>query len=360
MAGPKMTDQNLLRMAGFYRSRHKLPMELKEDIKKFLRIIDEQDACNRYKWFNLPCNITSQELERLLYYKGQLCFFYMKDTDEFYFLPYALNGTIDVYGRYNTVKPVPISDGLSENSKKQQADLLGKVSLNVAYGVMLEEPEDIEEYVTSHCVLLHDYTKQLPQTIISRQQINEPIIDIMADCIPFMRTCLIKATGVAGWRVADADQREAVAEASQGLYEAALSGEPWVAVEGGLEFQDMAQGQVAKAEEFMLAMQSLDNLRLSSYGLDNGGLFEKKAHTLESENAVNQVNVGLVFQDGLSIRQNFCNIVNSIFGLGIWCEASENASGIDYNGDGTTMDDDPVGQASGVEEGGSGDEDSSF
>ena len=30
-------------------------------------------------------------------------------------------------------------------------------------------------------------------------------------------------------------------------------------------------------------LQSLDNLRLSTYGIDNGGLFEKKAHKLEEE-----------------------------------------------------------------------------
>ena len=62
----------------------------------------------------------------------------------------------------------------------------------------------------------------------------------------------------------------------------------------------------------MLAMQSLDNLRLSGYGIDNGGLFEKKAHELQSEADINGGPVGLVMQDGLSIRQNFCNIVNSI------------------------------------------------
>ena len=71
---------------------------LKNDIKKIVRIIDEQDAVNRYKWYNLPCNLSSQEVERLLYYKGQLCFFYFKDLDEFYFMPYALDGTIDFYG----------------------------------------------------------------------------------------------------------------------------------------------------------------------------------------------------------------------------------------------------------------------
>ena len=81
---------------------------------------------------------------------------------------------------------------------------------------------------------------------------------------------------------------------------------------GNIEFQELTSGQLGKAEEYMLAMQSLDNFRLSGYGIDNGGLFEKKAHELQTEADINGGPVGLVLQDGLSIRQNFCNIVNSI------------------------------------------------
>lgn len=90
-------------------------------------------------------------------------------------------------------------------------------------------------------------------------------------------------------------------------------------------------------------MQSFDNLRLSGYGIDNGGLFEKKAHELQTEADINGGPVGLVLQDGLTIRQNFCIIANSIWGLGIWCEASETATGIDRNGDGMEYDDTSAG-----------------
>ena len=37
------------------------------NIKKFLELVDEQ-----YAFYNLPADITSQELERMLYHKGQL------------------------------------------------------------------------------------------------------------------------------------------------------------------------------------------------------------------------------------------------------------------------------------------------
>lgn len=321
---------------------------LKEDIKKFLRLIDEQDAVNRYVWYNLPANITSQELERMLYYKGQLCFFYDKDLEEFYFMPYALDGTIDFYGRYNTIHPVPMTSGTDDKGNKAQAQYLANKKLKCVYGIKLPEELTKEDLMNS-CVLLHDYTKQLSQTIIPRATVNDPILDIMANCVPYMNTSLLLSTGIEGIRVNDADQAEDVMVANRSMQYAALTGEPYVPITGNVEFQELNNGQVGKSEEYMLAMQSLDNLRLSGYGIDNGGLFEKKAHVLQSEADMNGGPVGLVLQDGSSIRQNFCNIVNSIWGLGIWCEPAENISGADLNGDGLIYDRNENGESTGVD-----------
>ena len=315
---------------------------MKEDLKKFLRLIDEQDAVNRYVWYNLPANITSQELERMLYYKGQLCFFYDKDLKEFYFMPYALDGTIDFYGRYNSIHPVPMTSGTDDKGSKAQAQYLAEKKLKCVYGIMPQEDVD-DKVLFGSAVLLHDYTKQLSQTIMPRVSVNDPLLDVMADCIPFMRTALINATGIKGVRVQDADQQDSVFDGSRSLEHAALTGNPWVPIIGSIEFQELTDGQVGKSEEFMLAMQSLDNLRLSGYGIDNGGLFEKKAHELQSEADLNGGPVGLVLQDGLSIRQNFCNVANSIWGLGIWCEPAENIMGMDANGDGAMYDRDEGG-----------------
>ena len=300
------------------------PSQLKNDIKRFLRNIDEQDAVNRFKWENLPANITSQELERLLYYKGQLCFFYMEELDEYYFMPYALDGTIDFYGRFNSVHPVPMANGTTEEEKwtKSQAALLSRIKLTCLY-----DEKQIEKHLEDKnkcCVLIHDYTKQLSQTIISRQIVNEPLLDVMAECVPFLRTSLIAGSGIKGIRVQDADQQESVKDGSRSMLNAALTGDPWVPVIGNLEFQELTDGAVLKSEEYMLAMQSLDNLRLSGYGLANGGLFEKKAHLNDSENEINQSGVSLVMTDGLEIRQHFCDMINKLFGLNVSVSINQN------------------------------------
>lgn len=324
---------------------------LKEGIKRILRNVDEQDAVNRYVWYNLPCNITSQELEKLLYYRGQLAFFYVKELNQFFFGGYALNGSIDWYGRYNYISPIPVNGGSTEGSKKTasaQANFFSEKVLKCQYGIIL--PEDLkEEDLYNSAVLIHDYTKQMSQTVTPRQIINDPILDVMADCIPFMRTSLMLGTGIKGMRVNDGDQASSVWDANRSFERSALEGDPYIPIEGAIEFQELTSNGTTKSEEYMLAMQSLDNFRLGSMGLDNGGLFEKKAHELQSEADINGGPVGLVLQDGLSIRQNFCNIVNSIWGVGIWCEPAENVSGADMDGDGLMYDRNDDGAQTGQE-----------
>lgn len=309
---------------------------LKGDIKRALRIIDEQEAVNRYTWYNLPAGLSSQELERMLYYKGQLCFFYNEELDQFYFLPFALSGTIDLYGRFNTIHPVPMAEGTTQDEKQQVkriADWLSTLNLNVLKDIVL--PQDLTpESFTKNTVILRDYTNQLSQTIIPRQQINDAFIDLESDCLPYMRTALLNGTGIRGLRVNNEDEAFQVMEVSKQCNDAALYGEKFLAMIGDLEFQDFTDGNVAKSEEFLLAMQSIDNIRLGTYGIENGGIFQKQERKLVAEADMAAGSASFPLQDGLAQRQHFCDIVNSQWGLGIACEISEIASGMDKNGDG--------------------------
>lgn len=312
---------------------------LKPNIKKLLRIVDEQDAVNRYTWYNLPSGLNGQLIERILYYKGQAMFFYDKTLDKFFFLPYALDGSIDIYGQFTGVRPLPFN-GSTEVKKDGKLNPVAKYITSLVreplYDIVLDELDP--NILDTKCVLLSDYSKQISQTNIPRQQLNDPLLDVMADCIPFLRTALLNGTGVAGMRVNSQDEYMNVKLASTAIDNAALNGEKYVPIVGTVEFQDLTSGQVAKAEEYLLSMQSLDNFRLGLYGLDNGGLFQKKAHMLEAEQTTNAGTSGLIYQDGLTLRQRFCDIVNSFTGLGIWCESSEPAIGLDKNMDGEITD----------------------
>lgn len=323
----------------------------KKDFKIAFRIIDEQDAVNRYKWYNLPLDLSSEELERMLYYKGQLCFFYFKELNEFYILPYALDGSIDMYGRYNRVHPIPFAAGTSDEEKsayKKQAELLSLKKLKVIKAPKAEEDIELSDFEDG-CVLLFDYTRQLNvNNILPRQQINDCFSDMEAEILPYIQTALLAGTGIKGMRVNDADAAEETQKASDQIKFSALNQKLYVAMTSKVEFQDLADSSPLATQEFLLALQGVDNIRKGTLGIENGGIFQKNAHKLESEQRGNESSVATVFQDGLACRQNFCNIVNSIWGLDIWCEPAEAVIGEDLNADGIPLDEN-MGEQSGIE-----------
>lgn len=344
----KLPDLSILYQAGID-PKTGLPLKLtsgdksflKEDMARIVGLIDRQNAFNRFTWYNLPSGLTGEMMERLLYYKGQGAFFYMEANDTFYFLPYALSGNIDVYGRYLSITPLPMGGPAAadnEGGNKTKAWIDGLV-FNPIYEVLMpDEANDIKK--RKSCVLLKDYCNGISQTITPRVSLNKALIDTEAEMIPFMRTALLSATGIAGLRVNSQDEQSNVNAAAKSVEQCALTGQKWVPVVGNLEFQDLSSSTgIADVNQFMLAMNSLDNLRLSTYGLDNGGVFEKQGTILQDEANAASVNTGLILQDGLNQRQDFCDRVNSLWGLSIWCEITQPETPLDgVNEDGAAMD----------------------
>ena len=241
----KIIDVNTLIQAGFD-PKTGLPTKvdsedkclLKENIRKTLRVLDEQNAINRYKWYNLPSSLDGQLLERILYYKGQGMFFYMEANDSFYFLPYALDGTIDVYGRFQGVTPLPFN-GSTDNEEGKEKPWITGLTRKPIYDVLGDE---VNNEFTEACVLLSDYSKQISQTNISRQILQEPILDAMAEAFPLARTSLIANSGIKGVRVNDEDQKAQVEIGSRSITRAALNGKPWIPLVGQIEFQELTEG----------------------------------------------------------------------------------------------------------------------
>lgn len=340
----KIIDPNMLIAAGID-PKTGLPIKLADKdvgaglfqgIYRRLEIIDEQDAINRFTWYDLPEGLTPQLIERVLYYRGQGALF--KLQDKFYFLPYALNGTIDVYGRYTGITPLPFN-GTANDGDPEKPWIQG-LTFKPEYGWPIPEDfagksrEQIEQYLDESCVILQDYSPAISQYVVPNANLQAPILSLMSACLPYMRTAMLNSTGVMGMKVANANDVPEVERASSAINRAALNGDKYVPLLGSVDFQELTGGNVGKAEEFLLALQSLDNFRLSMYGLDNGGLFQKRSHMLEAEQEMNTGNAGLVLDDSLNLRQDFCARANMIWGTEMWCEVSETVLGIDRDGDG--------------------------
>jgi hypothetical protein len=356
----KLPDINTIIQAGI-NPKTGLPVKMsygmsgyKGDFHQTFGLIDRQDAINRYQWFNLPAGITQQMIETVLYFKGQGAFFYMETLDKFFFLPYALDGSVDVYGRYMGITPLPFAGGTTSADEKEKPWIDG-LHFTPSYEIILPDELTYEDLVEK-CVLLHDYAPAMCQTIAPRASLQQPILDIMSDIVPFLRTSLLNATGVQGMRVQSEDEQSNVESASNAINRAGLVGQKWVPIVGSIDFQTLTDGVAGRAEEFLMSLESLDNLRLSMYGIENGGIFQKKAHMLQAEQMAGQGTSGLVLQDGLTQRQQFCDIINSIWGLGIWVENSEITSGVDKNMDGEISDSkQPMTQPAGDDIGGNDD-----
>lgn len=305
----------------------------------FLKEIDLAQATKRYKWYNLPEGVTDEWIERVLYYRGQGCFFYQKEMGRFFFLPYSLDGEIGVYGEYLNVVPLPwTGTNQAKDEKGKLKEFIPGLRKRVIYQDVMPEELDLDTFYNG-CVLLHDRGIGVSQITQPRERLNDWITQIMAECPALARTSLIANCGVSGMRVANEDEESNVAAASQARYSNAMTGQTWIAIQGQQDFQDFNTSGTTEADTYFRTFESLDNLRLAGYGLNNQGVFDKAKEYVNNAQAMGaQQNVGFVYNDGLYQRQNFCIAANSIWGTGMWCEPSENVTNADMNGDGLLSD----------------------
>lgn len=288
---------------------------LKADMINLLSVVDRQDAINRFKWENLPNGLTSELIERMLYYRGQVAFFRMRADGNFYVLPYTLAGNIDCYGRWEAITPLAFT---GTNTSVEGKPWISGLIKTPVYN--LEDDYDLDDAA----ILIRDYTPGIAQTVTPRATLNHPLLDVEADCIPFLRTALLNSTGVQGIRVTDEDTSANVLAASRAIDGAALNGQKYVPIVGSLEFQDLTTGTTSQASEFLMTMQALDNLRLQMLGIKNGGIFTKKEHVLQEEQDLNGGSDEITMNDALEQRQTACDQINNIFGLDVTVRPNTN------------------------------------
>lgn len=321
--GPRIPDIETLIAMGFDRADGGLA--LYQDIIKNLRIADEQIAINKFIIHNLPYGLDNNLINRIIYYRGRGALFYVPEIDRFKFLPFCMSSqdgkSIDEYGRWLVIQPLVFNGKAQATGGKEEVWIPG-MRRNVVYDIQFEEDITPEIYDSS-AVILNGYSQQLPQNLIPRQQLTDQLIRVEAMMIPFMRTALANSTGTNTLRVNSEDEQAQAQIASDSIMAAALTGKKWIPVTAPLDFQDLNnQGGRGVVTEYMEAMQSLDNFRSTLHGIKSGGIFQKKAHMLEMEAEQNSgMNTAeLVLYDEFWQYQKFCDVANSIFGLGLWVE----------------------------------------
>lgn len=294
---PAVTEKNFNRLL--------LGSNLVGETRKQIRIVDEQEAVHRYIWRGLPKGLYSELIERILYYRYKGMFFELNGSG--YFLPVALTNGIDCYGRFRDGKPLPFT-GSTEAKNEAQEEFLPGISFPLLY----DAPE---EAAPGAGVLCYDYCLQMTQSGLTRQSLQEPTIELLAQIITYIRTAIKNSTGVRGMRIQDQSEQSNVTEACRLFNDAALRGDPLIPIVSTLEIQEIMDGDASKPDQLFMAYQALNNYRLSLYGLENGGVFQKDTtyqNTAQTE--MNTASGTAPLYDGLMQRQRACEIANAAFG----------------------------------------------
>lgn len=287
----------------------------------------------RYRWTGLPKGLDQNLIERILYFRGRVVLFKLEDT--YYSLPFALNGGIDLYGRYHAVVPLSFNGSISTDAegKQQMADgeFVQGMTLKVCY--------DIDATEGKQAVILNDYTQGISEFIIPRYQLNYVYHEDLSSIIVLIRHNLISSARIFSVQCVSEGQVDAVITEFDNLEDEILNnGKRIFPITGSADLKEFLKDKTLESQQYWECYVSLDNLRENLIGIENNGIFKKKERILVGEQEIEAGSADLVYQDGLFNRQQMCERFNQMFGTDMWCEESEIISGTDADKDGN-MDD---------------------
>ena len=314
---PKLPDYQTLQAMGFTMDCD-IYAGLYNSMKLTIEKADRQAFVQSILIDGLPNELDMNIINRILYYRGQGAMFYVEEMEKFYFLPFTLNGEgqpsgIDEYGRYTAITPLPFNGKAEVDTSKEKAWIPGMIKIP-RYEMFIGE-ELTKEMLFDSAVILRAYSQSMAQNVMTPQKMHKGIITVEAMMFPYMNTAMMNSTGITGMRVGSMDERSEAEVLSASIQISALTGKKFIPITGPQDFQELSGNSPLSASEFLLAMQAIDNFRIGDFGLDNGGLFQKNAHELQQEAAVNGGCSNLIMQDRLAQYQQFCDIANSIWGL---------------------------------------------
>lgn len=296
--------------------------------------VDYQQFLTRFKWNNLPQGLDSELLERILYYSGSAMFFYIKELDKFYFLPYGMSGDgtevgIDFYGRFKRIKPYSFngstdSDGETKaNGKKSSADIYLSTQIrdNIIDIPMVESEDQAKKIYEEGAVICWDRSPGLAYYTNSRNREARSYIKYMVKVLIQTKSALINSSGFNMFS-ADGEQDNDIMQLQidqinkdreEGQLAAVVS-----KVLGNIE--NLQSNAPAAMQDFWASLQSVDNLRLKSMGIRNDGMQQKSQYQNIQEQTMDINDSLQVYWNSFMERIKFSAIVNSIWGLDIYPE----------------------------------------
>lgn len=300
-----------------------------------LKDIDYQQFITRFRWINLPEGLSSELIERILYYSGSAMFFYIKELNKFYFLPYGMSGDgtetgIDFYGQYNKLKPYSFNgstDGSGElkptGKKQSSADiyLSAQIRDNIKDIAMVETEEEARKIYENGAVICWDRTPGLAYWVDSRNRISQSYIKYLIQILIQTKSALINSSGFNLFSTETESAADILQLQVDAINKDREAGKLSAVVSNALgEIQNLQSNAPNAMSDFWNTFVSADNLRLKSLGIQNDGVIQKKQYQNMQETALDLDGAMQIYINSYLERIKFAAIVNSIWGLGIYPE----------------------------------------
>lgn len=305
-----------------------------EKIGDGLAVIDYQQFLTRFKWNNLPEGLSSELFERVMYYSGSAMFFYIKELDRFYILPYAMSGEgeetgIDFYGQFNKIKPYSFNgstDGSGETSagkKITAADIFLSTQIrdNIKDVPFVKNEEEARKVYENGAVICWDHTPGLSYYCNSRNRLSQAFIKYLIKVLIQVKSALVNASGF-NLFAADGEANNDIMQMQiDAINEDRENGKLAAVVSNLLgKIENLQSNAPAAMADFWACFQSVDNLRLKTMGIRNDGVQQKSQYQNIQEQSVDINDCLQVYWNSFMERVKFSAIVNSIWDLDIYPE----------------------------------------
>ena len=287
------------------------------------------ETYERYMWVNVPFGLTQDLIERVLFFRGKGVMYFNDKIGKFQFLPYALNGLIDEYGRYTKVNTLPFT-GVSETGKKNSKKLETAIYENLEIVYDLPYNEDMLKKARERKtvgIILNDNSLAISQQPIIRDNFVRPVLRMMATLMQIINTAMFGAADHSLLKVENESEYDSIVTQIKAINFDILHGKRFTPVIGQFPIETIKTSNTADLEGLFGTFNSLTNFLKSITGVANAGVFDKKAHLLQEEQALNGSNSDDIYYNGLRQRQEFCILFQAYYGYPLWCLSKREMSG---------------------------------
>lgn len=298
-----------------------------DSLFNIMREQNKIETIERYMWVNVPFGLTADIIERLLFYRGKGVFYFNDKVGKFQFLPFALNGVIDEYGRYTKCNTLPFTGVDTDEKKKKKTQSLVYEDLELVYDLPYDEEtfKKINQQKTFG-IVLNDSSLSISQQPIIRYNYVKPVLHMMATLMQIINTAMFGNADHNLLQIENEGELDSVKTQIEAINQDILRGNRFTPIIGKLPITPLKTTNSADLEGLFNTFNSLNNFLKSITGVANAGVFDKKAHLLQDEQKLNGSNADDIYYNGLRLRQEFCLMVQAYYQYPIWCESKRGMS----------------------------------